>query len=121
MLFGNSGFMPYFKNLICGMERVSTHNYLVIAFDNTTCPALEDDFGLPNRSSGRLGARCVFPYAHRPLTTTGIAQYRSTEFNRMVMQRPLWVIHLLQQNYEMLQVCRFCRHTIASPEYRCWQ
>ena len=101
MLFTNSGFMPFLKNLICGMERVHVTNYLVVGFDNATCPAMAEDFGL---GQAPTVPRCVFPYAHRPLTTTGIARYRSLEFNRMVMQRPLWILHLLRRGFETLQV-----------------
>jgi len=100
MLFSNSGFTPFLKNLICGMDRVGVHNYLAMGFDNRTCPLLTGDIGL----RGGQEASCVFPYAHRPLTTSGIAKYRSLEFNRMVMQRPLWILHLLQHGFETLQV-----------------
>jgi len=102
MLFTNAGFMPFLKNLICGMERVAVTNYLVVAFDNSTCPALRPDFRL--RRAVTSDPSCVFPYAHRPLTTGGIARYRSLEFNRMVMQRPLWILHLLRRGFETLQV-----------------
>ena len=34
---------------------------------------------------------------------TKVATYRSVNFNRMVMQRPLWVRFLLQQGYSVIQ------------------
>ena len=82
MLFSNSGFAPYLKNLMCGMDRTGVHNYLVMGFDNQTCPLITGGIGL--RSGRRAQPSCVFPYAHRQLTTSGIARYRSLEFNRMV-------------------------------------
>ncbi|KAL1498844.1 hypothetical protein AB1Y20_013370 [Prymnesium parvum] len=97
-LFANAGFLPFLKNLLCGMDRVGVTNHLVLAFDNQTCPRLSQPFGL------RGSTTCTFPYSHKPLTETGIARYRSLEFNRMVMQRPLWVLHWLRSGYEVLQV-----------------
>ena len=103
MLFSNSGFMPFLMNLVCGMDRVGVVNYLVMGFDNNTCPQMTNDIGLQQGRQTQQTS-CVFPYAHRPLTTSGVARYRSLEFNRMVMQRPLWILHLLQQGFETLQV-----------------
>jgi hypothetical protein len=88
-LFSNRGFVPYLRNLVCSIERVGVRNWFAIAMDNETCPTL-----------GPL-APCTFPYA-RPLTTTGLAHYRSLEFNRMVMQRPLWIHWLLGEGYTVL-------------------
>jgi hypothetical protein len=74
LLFTNAGFMPFLKNLMCGMERVNTTNYLVVAFDNATCPVVARDFGLRHANATPSVPRCVFPYAHRPLTKSGIAR-----------------------------------------------
>ena len=100
-LFSNSGFMPFLKNLLCSIDRVQATNYVVIAMDNTTCAPLQAGFGLARDPSA--ASACVYPYAHRPLTSGGIATYRSTEFNRMVMQRPMWMRHLLRKGYSVLQ------------------
>lgn len=116
MLFSNAGFAKFLKNLVCGMDRVGVQNYLIMGFDNETCPIMVRDFGLRAEARARQQTSCIFPYAHRPLTTSGIARYRSLEFNRMVMQRPLWILHLLQQGYETLQVRSAQRHVAcASP------
>ena len=91
-LFSNHGFLPFLRNLICSMRRLRVNNWLVIAMDNETCPAL---MGTPG--DGEQSA-CVYPYSHSAIgvtTGTGVATYRSTNFNRMVMQRPLWVRWLL--------------------------
>ena len=45
---------------------------------------------------------CVYPYSRSATGVTsgdGVATYRSVDFNRMVMQRPLWVRWLLTQGY----------------------
>ena len=68
--------------------------------DNETCPAL---MGTPG--DGEQSA-CVYPYSHSAIgvtTGTGVATYRSTNFNRMVMQRPLWVRWLLEHGYNVIQ------------------
>ena len=95
---------------------------MVIALDNSTCAPIRGGFGLAHASPA-----CVFPYAHRPLTTQGaascctakiirmvirlvrigslgVASYRTVEFNRMVMQRPMWMRHLLTLGYSVLRL-----------------
>ena len=101
-LFSNRGFMPFLRNLICSMKRLKVRNYLVIAMDNATCPALMDT---PNMlSPGDRQSSCVYPYSKNAVTSQlGVATYRSVAFNRMVMQRPLWVRWLLQQGYSVIQ------------------
>lgn len=96
LLFANYGFSPFLNNLLCQMRRTDTQNYVVIALDDRTCPALH----------AAEPSSCTFPYAHRPLLakSNATAFYRSLEFNRMVMQRPLWVKHVLQTGFEALQV-----------------
>ena len=99
-LFSNHGFLPFLRNLICSMRRLRVNNWLVIAMDNETCPAL---MGTPG--DGEQSA-CVYPYSHSAIgvtTGTGVATYRSTNFNRMVMQRPLWVRWLLEHGYNVIQ------------------
>ena len=99
-LFSNAGFMPFLRNVICSMRRLHVNNWLVIAMDNATCPTL---MGTPG--DGEQSA-CVYPYAHSSMAVTtnnNVATYRSVNFNRMVMQRPLWVRWLLQQGYSVLQ------------------
>jgi len=99
-LFANHGFGLFLRNLLCSMARLEVENWLVVSMDNRTCV---DPRNL------RVGMRephaCVFPYAHRPLTSAGggFASYRSLEFNRLVMQRPLWMHELLLRGYSVLQ------------------
>ena len=97
-LFSNLGFVPFLRNLICSMRRLQVHNWLVIAMDNSTCPALMGSPGLGEQSA------CVYPYGATAVTSQqGVAVYRSVAFNRMVMQRPLWVRFLLQRGYSVVQ------------------
>jgi len=98
-LFSNRGFMSFLRNLICSMRRLRVNNWLVIAMDNETCPAL---MGKPGR--GEQSA-CVYPYAEAGGVTSqqGVATYRSVAFNRMVMQRPLWVQFLLREGHGVVQ------------------
>ena len=102
-LFSNSGFMPFLRNLICSMRRLRVHNWMVIAMDNETCPLLMGQPGLGEQSA------CVYPYQSATgsvaasTSPNGIAVYRSVAFNRMVMQRPLWVRWLLEQGYSVIQ------------------
>jgi hypothetical protein len=98
-LFSNSGFMSFLRNLICSMRRLSVNNWIVIGMDNRTCPAL---MGSPGRGEQ---SECVFPYGEGGGVTsqTGVATYRSVAFNRMVMQRPLWVQFLLREGYTVVQ------------------
>ena len=79
-LFSNRGFMPFLRNLICSMQRLRVDAWLVIAMDNSTCPALM------GTSSDNDGSACVFPY-HSSKTSVitgggGVATYRSQDFNR---------------------------------------
>ena len=53
---------------------------VVIALDNSTCAPIRGGFGLAYASPA-----CVFPYAHRPLTTQGAASYRTAKSIRMVI------------------------------------
>ena len=53
---------------------------MVIALDNSTCAPIRGGFGLAYTSPA-----CVFPYAHRPLTTQGVASYRTAKIIRMVI------------------------------------
>ena len=53
---------------------------VVIALDNSTCAPIRGGFGLAYASSA-----CVFPYAHRPLTTQGAASYRTAKIIRLVI------------------------------------
>lgn len=96
LLFANRAFSAFLNNILCQMRRTHTHNYVVIALDDHTCPALH----AADPSS------CTFPYTHKPLLakSNATAHYRSLEFNRMVMQRPLWVKYLLDAGFETLQV-----------------
>lgn len=99
-LFSNSGFLPFLRNLICSMRRLSVHNWLVIAMDNKTCPALMGSAGRGEQTV------CVYPYDEDGAGVTsqhGIATYRSVAFNRMVMQRPLWVRFLLKLGLSVIQ------------------
>ena len=99
-LFSNRGFLPFLRNLICSMRRLNVENWLVIAMDNSTCPALQNTVG------GELPpSACVHPYSMSGAVTSeqGVATYRSVAFNRMVMQRPLWVRWLLLQGYKVIQ------------------
>ena len=101
-LFSNRGFLPYVKNLLCSVDRVSVDNWMVLALDNATCAPIAAGFGLVNQQPNS-GQPCVYPYSHRPLTKSHVSKYRSKEFNRMVMQRPMWVRHLLRSGYSVLQ------------------
>ena len=98
-LFSNRGFMSFLRNLICSMRRLSVNNWIVIGMDNGTCPAL---MGSPGRGEQ---SECVFPYGEGGGVTSqrGVATYRSVAFNRMVMQRPLWVQFLLREGYTVVQ------------------
>ena len=99
-LFSNHGFLPFLRNVICSFRRLHVNNWLVIAMDNTTCMNL---MGTPG--DGEQSA-CVYPYTHAKIGVTSdnkVATYRSLNFNRMVMQRPLWVRWLLQQGYNVIQ------------------
>ena len=96
-LFSNAGFGPFLRNVLCSIVRVRVTNWMVVAMDNGTCAQL-DSSGIPLNEHA-----CVFPYARKPLTTGGLATYRSLEFNRIVMQRPMWMYLLLQQGYSVLQ------------------
>ena len=96
-LFSNAGFGPFLRNVICSFVRVQVTNWMVIAMDNATCAQL-DGAGIPLDEHA-----CAFPYARRALTTGGLATYRSLEFNRIVMQRPMWMYHLLLRGYSVLQ------------------
>ena len=99
-LFSNHGFLPFLRNLICSMRRLRVNNWLVIAMDNATCPAL---MGAPG--NGEQSA-CVYPYSRAKTgvtTSNDVATYRSVNFNRMVMQRPLWVRWLLSRGYSVIQ------------------
>ncbi|EOD27893.1 hypothetical protein EMIHUDRAFT_204922 [Emiliania huxleyi CCMP1516] len=80
-LFSNLGFVPFLKNLLCSMDRVRVSNWVVIALDNSTCAPIRGGFGLAYASPA-----CVFPYAHRPLTTQGAASYRTAKIIRMVIR-----------------------------------
>ena len=53
---------------------------MVIALDNSTCAPIRGGFGLAHASPA-----CVFPYAHRPLTTQGAVSYRTAKIIRMVI------------------------------------
>ena len=98
-LFANAAFLPFLKNLLCSLRRLDVHNWIVVAMDNATCPSLQ--------RSGFFSAAeshaCVEPYAARPLVTSDRAQYGSTEFWRLVVQRPLWIRWLLTQGFSVLQ------------------
>lgn len=97
-LFSNRGFLPFLRNLICSMRKVNVRNWMVIAMDNETCPALLGNPGLGEQSS------CVHPYGgEKVIATNALATYRSVAFNRIVMQRPLWVHYLLTQGYSVIQ------------------
>ena len=98
-LFSNVGFMSFLRNLICSMRRLRVHNWIVIAMDNATCPALMGKPGLGEQSA------CVYPYGEGEGVTSqqGVATYRSVAFNRMVMQRPLWVRFLLGEGLSVVQ------------------
>jgi hypothetical protein len=99
-LFSNHGFLPFLRNLICSMRRIKVRNWLTIAMDNRTCFALMGTPGDGERSA------CVYPYSRAATgvtSGTGVATYRSLDFNRMVMQRPLWVRWLLVQGYSVIQ------------------
>ena len=98
--------MPFLRNLVCSMRRLHVNNWMVIAMDNATCPTL---MGAPG--DGEQSA-CVYPYARSAIGVTSslkVATYRSMNFNRVVMQRPLWVKWLLEQGYMALHVARLCR------------
>ena len=85
-LFSNRGFVPFLRNLVCSLRRLHVNNWMVIAMDNETCPELM------GRSGHDEPAACVYPYADEGVASQrGVATYRSVAFNRMVMQRPLWV------------------------------
>lgn len=102
-LFSNLGFLPFLRNLLCSMHRVNVRNFLVIAMDNATCPAL---LGQGSAGGAWPAESCVFPYARSNNAVTSdnkVATYRSLNFNRMVMQRPLWVRWLLEQGYSVIQ------------------
>jgi hypothetical protein len=95
-LFSNLGFLPFLRNLLCSMQRLEVNNWVVIAMDNGTCPAL----GVGDPTA------CVYPYSRSSNAVTsskGVATYRSVDFNRMVMQRPLWIRWLLRQGYSVIQ------------------
>ena len=97
-LFSNRGFVPFLRNLVCSLRRLQINNWMVIAMDNETCPELMRTSGHGEQSA------CVYPYANEGVTSQrGVAIYRSVAFNRMVMQRPLWVHFLLQQGHHILQ------------------
>ena len=93
--FSNQGYLPFLRNLVCSLTRLQLHNYLIIAWDNATCPA-----------AGLANSTCVHPYHERiggiVTATHGIATYRSQAFNRMVLQKPLWVQWLLRVGFEVL-------------------
>ena len=36
--FSNKGYVPFLRNLACSLERLRLRNWLVIAWDNETCP-----------------------------------------------------------------------------------
>ena len=102
-LFSNHGFLPFLRNLICSMRRLHVNNWLVVAMDNATCPALFDGGSL--NADERLA--CVYPYSRSSKAVTSdtkVATYRSVNFNRMVMQRPLWVRWLLEQGIESMSL-----------------
>ena len=100
-LFSNLGFMPYLKNLLCSMTRVKVESYVVVSMDNVMCSHL--------RAKGftESADACVQPYERRPLSedTQGseYSAYNSLHFWRLVIQRPLWVVWLLTQDYTVLQ------------------
>ena len=113
-LFSNGGFLPFLRNLLCSLRRLEVRNYLVIAMDNATCPNLWRDRGDALRAGGGEGegypaTECVYPYHASATAVVGasrpgsVATYRSVDFNRMVMQRPLWVRWLLLQGYSVIQ------------------
>ena len=102
-LFSNAGYLPFLRNLICSMIRIQLDAWVVIAWDNATCPGLlaPSIIGAPSATPF-----CVFPYAGSTgvvTTERGIARYRTVSFNRMVLQKPLWIEWLLQQGYEVIQ------------------
>lgn len=105
-LFASVGFIAYLRNLLCSMDRTNTTNYFIVAFDNETCPALHAHRAHSNEHT------CVQPYAQSTRGGSVIAAnaagsttftYRSGAFNRLVMQRPLWVRWLLQQGWSVIQ------------------
>ena len=98
-LFANAAFLPFLKNLLCSMRRLDVHNWIVVAMDNVTCPALQ----LSGFFSAVESHACVEPYTERPLVTSDRARYGSTEFWRLVVQRPLWIRWLLTQGFSVLQ------------------
>lgn len=100
-LFSNLGFMPYLKNLLCSMTRVKVESYVVVSMDNVMCSHLRaKGFTQPPDA-------CVQPYERRPLSEDSqgseYSAYNSLHFWRLVIQRPLWVVWLLQQDYTVLQ------------------
>lgn len=101
-LFSNYGFLPFLRNLLCSFHRLRVQNFIVIAMDNETCPALQKE----GAGDAWSVAACVYPYLRSSTAVTSdtrVATYRSVNFNRMVMQRPLWVRWLLEQGYSVIQ------------------
>ena len=102
-LFATAGFLPYLKNVLCSLRRVRLEHWIVVAMDNATCPALHDAMG------EATGAACIHPYARlppaqtAPSDATGPAAYRSSRFNWIVMQRPIWVRWFLSRGLTVLQ------------------
>ena len=123
-LFSNLGFMPYLKNLLCSITRLNVsrrhpppaharalrlsvtdarqiENYAVISMDNLMCAAL--------RATGftQPAEACVSPYDLRPLSDSAdqgaYSAYNSLHFWRLVIQRPLWIMWMLQEGYSVLQ------------------
>lgn len=97
-LFSNGGFSGFLKHTLCSLDRLNMSYWFVIAFDNSTCPGLEPSFGLRNTHSS-----CIYPYSTHDLQSGEVAKYRSSGFNMMVMQRPMWVMRLLKHGYEVIQ------------------
>jgi hypothetical protein len=96
-LFSNAGMTAMLINLLCSMRRVAVRNWMAIAMDNRTCDRLPGTF----RADGPHA--CVHPYVEKPLVSAGKLKYASSDFWRLVIQRPLWVRWLLTVGYTVLQ------------------
>ena len=100
-LFANLVILPFLKNMLCSMARLSVENWAVVALDMETCGALKA------RGFATAPDSCVEPYRFRPLSDEAhkneSSKYGSPHFWRLVIQRPLWVQWLMQEGYSVLQ------------------
>ena len=100
-LFANLVVLPFLKNMLCSMARLSVENWAVVALDMETCGALKA------RGFATAPDSCVEPYRFRPLSDEAhkneSSKYGSPHFWRLVIQRPLWVQWLMQEGYSVLQ------------------